>query len=259
MFGLKLGLGFNPASGASGGGGGGDSEAALNAILETYTLRLDPIEANITKDENDLISAFAETGTVEGTYVQATEGNKPLWEADGGNGKPCVTLQDTNDSLARSENASYNTYYSTGEAFLVVVMQTATLDFTRSIFTSAVVWGVTGRLFIQRASAIFRGNHYDGSTDFGNSGTISADTRYIIALRHLDGKVGLSVNGGAWTELESGDTDTPDTAAAWIIGNVSTGGNPGKYFQYAGRPTYPGDEDYAALVALLAEVYDVTI
>jgi hypothetical protein len=255
--GLGLNLGLSRPQPAT--GGGGDPSEALDAILAAMTLDLNPIEANITKDGNDLIAQWDETGTVGGSYVQATEGNKLLWEADGGNGKPCATIQDAGDSMARSANTPYNTYFATGAAFQIFVLQTDIITGNDTIMSCAVVTGTTGRLRLDRNSAAFRGFHYDGTSDFGASANQSVDTRLIGALRHLGGNVGISINGGAWVEGTSGDTATPTTDAAWIIGTDNAGANPGKLFRIAGNVAYPGDEDYAALVALLAEVYGVTV
>jgi hypothetical protein len=70
----------------------------------------------------------------------------------------------------------------------------------------------------------------------------------------------MSVNGGAWvTPVASGDTSTPTNLAVFTIGNINNGANAGKYWRIAGDVAYPGDEDYAALVALLASVYGVTV
>lgn len=247
----------DPAASApgNGGGGGGDLES-LNTILNAMTLDINPIEANVTKDGSNLISAFDESGTVGGSWAQSA--GSPLWEADGGGGNPCITIQGATDKLERSANASYNTYYSTAEAFLIFVLQTDLISSgSDTIFSSAVVTGTTGRLKLHRSTAAFQGFHYDGTTDFRTSANQSADTRLIIALRHLSGQLGMSVNGGAWDEVASGDTGTPDTAAAWIIGNDNAGANPGKLFRIAGDNAYPGDAEYANIVSLLSSVYGV--
>lgn len=251
------GMGSRAAGGGGGGGGGGGALEQLNALLATYTMDLNPVADNVTLVDG-LVSVWTETGTVASTVARDSADLRPAWDADGGNGRPCVRIQGTSRRMQRPTNVGYTTYFAVDAAFMVSVFEPADVSGTRGI----IEWPGQPTLGVERAGTTLRVVHRNTATfvTVNSSVALEADKRYIIAVRHLSGQLGISVNGGAWDEATSGDTDGPSTNRLWgVPATFSSYSALGKHYRHACRPGYPGDEAYAALVALLAEVYEVSV
>lgn len=248
---LNLGLGFGVNQPVAAGGGGSSFDPAVD--LATDPLLINPVSDNVTKDGSNRISNILATGTVGANWAQGTAGLQPLWVADAGGGKPGITFEyaaASTDFLGRSD-AALNAYLSANtDAFAICVVSFSGVTQTKEILRMA-----NGRMRMRRTATAV--DFVCGGGFVAPTVTVAGSTRYIIAGRRLAGKVGVSLNGGAWTELT--DT-TPDitTAGEMRLSN-NAGGDESLTMQLMNvKAAYPGDTEYAALVANLQTYFGLS-
>ncbi|MCC7510212.1 MAG: hypothetical protein IT464_12700 [Planctomycetes bacterium] len=138
-------------------------------------------------------------------------GNGVTWAADPvGNGRPGCSLDEA--SSLRTANTSPVEVITASEFWIAVVAQISTGGVNTNSGTSyandAVISDALSYfgLFLQNTGDVL-GMNWDGDEDVAEvAGGFSFDTPHLFVLRHLAGKIGVSIDGGAFTEVDSGNT-----------------------------------------------------
>lgn len=218
---MGLGLGLNLGLGNADESGGGAAPAEPLVDPDTFTA----LRANFGFAAGDITfevspatqvaSVAGNLGTGEiGTGSAVTwnaYGNGVTWDADPiGNGRPGCSFDEV--SVLRTANTSPAEVITFSEFWIAVVAQIDTGGVNTNSGTSYGNDGVINDalsyfgLFLQSTGDVM-GMNWDGSEDVAEiTGGFAFDTPHLFVLRHVGGQVGVSVDGGAFTEVASGNT-----------------------------------------------------
>jgi len=152
---------------------GGFSPADVAGIMFWYDAAL-----GITKDGSDLVSAWADQSGNDYHLLQATDTNKPLWQADQKNGYPAVQFDGVNDWMRAIFGATY-----TQPNTIFIVFKDPTYVQSERIYAghgSNADFTMANNKYILYAGVVLIGTQATGGTSWRlNRNVFSGDPSYM--------------------------------------------------------------------------------
>ena len=166
--------------------------------------------------DGDVIGYVTNTQRIADRTLQPTGSAKPLWDADGINGKGSANLDGVDDSLEGwNDSGAASTpvsTYVTASAYTTFVSFRVTGDCSdnANMWENDAIWCDSGGyigLHCKTSGGVTTLYIYNYDSNADSVGiAISQNTDYVVMARHESGNIYISINNGSESSVASGNT-----------------------------------------------------